>query len=121
MGGQFFVYIAAPIAGLGGWGQAVHYNVPLSLLLQLVLQAQTEHPKAGVLPTRLLELLGELHQVRFPHAHGIPSVGYPPGFLVDEVATLVGNMLVLQPHLLQLLFVVFRSMLHSGEFALHFG
>ena len=62
---------------------------------------------------------GQLRQVGIPHTHGIPGVGYPPGFLVDEVPSLVGNVLVLKPDPLHLPLVVPGAPLHAGELLPH--
>ena len=34
---------------------------------------------------------GQLRQIVGPHTYGVPAVGYPAGFLMDEVAPLVGE------------------------------
>ena len=121
VGAQLLMRVAAAIAGLGGGGQTAHHDVRLALALQLVLQARPERPKPGIHHAALLQLPRQLYQVGVPYAHGVPGVGYPPGFLVDEVAPLVGDALVQKPDLLQLLFVVVGAGLHTGEPALQPG
>ena len=54
------LYRGAGGAGAGGGGVAVHHKEGLALPLQLVLQTQAEHPKAGIQHVAL-QILGHLH------------------------------------------------------------
>ncbi len=87
---------AAGGAGSGGGPIAVHHEEVLALPFQLVAQALPEHPVPGIQDVAPSQLSGHLRQGVGPHTHGVPSVGYPPGRLVDEVAPLVGDVLVEQ-------------------------
>ena len=75
--------IATGMTGAGTGEKAVYGKEVLSLPFQLVSQTVTEHPEA----------LFAVY-LAISHTHSIPVVGYPMGFLVNEVLALVGNMLI---------------------------
>ena len=90
---------AAGVTGFGGGGVGVQDNVGLALAFQLVAEAVPEEAEAGVQNVSAPQLSGTLRQVGVSQAHGVPGVGYPPGFLVDEVPPLIGDVLVKKPEL----------------------
>lgn len=98
--------------GLCGGIVSVHRDERLTLLLQLVSEAFPEHSKTCV------HYIAELHGLRYfikgirSHTYGVPLVGYPAGFLMDEVEPLIGNVLVEQTIFLNLLLIVLGAGLH---------
>ena len=83
-GGDFLRHdAAAGGTGPGGGEAAVNDQKLFSLPRQLVAQALPEHPVAGVTDiSKACDFVELVHLVR-SHAHGVPGVGYPPGFLLS--------------------------------------
>lgn len=95
-GGKGFIDCTAGRTDLGGGDEAPYLQKLLALPVQLVTQHLAEHSKAGVVDVASAQFLRDRLKRIVPNAHGIPGFGYPPGFLVQEVASLVGDVLVKQ-------------------------
>lgn len=105
--------------GASGGCVAVYQNQGLALPFQLVAQALPEHPKPGFLGIALICCLVQRQQRIIPDAHGVPGVGYPPGFLVNKVVSLVGNMFMELSIFLHRLLIVPGAGLHTIEALLY--
>lgn len=82
----------------GGREIPVYLNKCFSLAGQLVAQHLPEHPEPRLLygAPGLNQRVRHRTQIVAPHTYGIPGVGYPPGFLVEEVSALIGDVLMEQ-------------------------
>ena len=97
----------AEATGFAGGIPLVNVDEMLTLLLQLVFEGSAEHAKPVVhsgFPQ--VECLRHAPQINVLHAHGSVGVGYPPALLVDEVLSLIGDMLLEYLYPVQLLVVV---------------
>ena len=105
-------------ADLGGGDEAIHLNELLALPLQLVPEQFPEHSEAGVPNSDATQLLGNHLEIIVSDTYGVPGVGYPPGFLMQEIASLVGDMFMEQPVLLYQFLIVFRAGLQAAQLLL---
>ena len=121
LGREGVVDTAAGGADLGGGGVAVHFQQPLPLPRQLIAEQFPKPAEAGVVDGAAAQRLGDVPQGVLPHTHGVPGVGDPPGFLVQEVAPLVGDVLVEQAVFLDHSLVPVGPRLHPAELLLQGG
>lgn len=110
--------MTANVACLSSRRVAVNDDERFPLLRKFVTQTFPEHSKTGIHHVCTFYLLRQLHQIDILHTHGVAGVGYPPAFLVDAILSLVCDMLIFQPDLLRLYFIVFGTWLHPGTTAL---
>lgn len=118
LGRKRLIHRAAHRTDLRGGGVASHLQQLLTLPLQLVTEQFPEHPEAGIPDRIAAQLLGNHLEIIVPDTHGVPSVGYPPGFLMQEVASLIGDVFMEQPVLLHQRLIVFRAGLQAAQLLL---
>ena len=80
-----------------------------------------ELPEAGVKYRAVFHSARHFRQRIVSHAHGVPLVGYPAGFLVQKVTTLVGDMFMKAAVLLLHLLIAAGTRLHPGKPGLQRG
>ena len=120
--GAGIAHLTADGTSPGGERVAIHQKELFSLPRQLVAQALPKHPEPGVqrVPRQRL-LFGHVPDGIAPSCTRHPSLGYPPGFLVDEVAPLVGNVLMDFTVLLHRFLIIFGTGPHPAELPLNFS
>ena len=120
--GQILFNISTLMAGLAGGKPLIYFDESFSLLLKLVCQERTEHPKSVIqsgFPK--IQSPGKGSQIEIFYAGGIVGIGYLPALLVRKVLSLICNMFLELSEFLSELDVILGPVLHTGQLALHPG